>query len=92
MKDTDRSPRAKAKDTFFVNLLYIEVIFATGPEPLAPSDLSSTVTDGNVELTWVDNSSDEDGFYIERSLDGESWSRIGEVVADVVEFIDSNGV
>jgi hypothetical protein len=41
-------------------------------------------------LTWNDNSDNEDGFKVERMLDGESWTQYGEVIADVATFSDED--
>jgi hypothetical protein len=41
--------------------------------------------------TWVDNSWDEDGFYVERSPDGTSdWIEVETTAADVEGFIDGS--
>jgi hypothetical protein len=41
-----------------------------------------------VRLSWVDNSANEDGFVIERSLDNIAFTEIGRVGKDVVTFSD----
>ena len=47
------------------------------PPPTAPSGLSATaVSHEQVDLTWTDNSPDEDGFRVERSVGGGDWSRV----------------
>lgn len=50
----------------------------------ANSALASQLT-----LTWNDNSDNEDGFRIERSLDGETYDSIGSVVANVSTYLDT---
>ena len=59
--------------------------------PNAPSNLSATVTsDSTIDLTWTDNSSDEDNFKIERSPDGSSgWTQIGTNSANDTTYTDS---
>ncbi len=56
------------------------VASATTPQPplAAPSNLAaSAISSSQIRLTWTQNSSNESGFYIERSLDGSSgWSQI----------------
>ena len=46
----------------------------------------SEITATAMKLTWTDNSSNEDGFKIEKSTDGVSYSQIGTVVANVLEY------
>jgi len=57
----------------------------------APSNLaaSSTVS-RRIDLTWLDNSSGESGFKIERSNNGTSYSQIATVGANVTSFADTN--
>lgn len=63
---------------------------AAGP-PSDPSGLVATATgQSSINLTWVDNSSDEDGFAIERSLTGVgSWVEIDTVAAGVETYDDT---
>ena len=43
--------------------------------PAAPSNLTATGTSSStIDLTWLDNAGDEDGFEIERSLDGTNFT------------------
>lgn len=49
-----------------------------------------TVSFGGVKLSWDDNSIDETGFKIERSLDGETFEQIGIVETDITTFIDND--
>jgi len=44
----------------------------------------------SVTLTWSDNSSNETGFKIERSNDGENFVVIGTTSANINTFIDTN--
>lgn len=56
----------------------------------APAELTATIQYASrVELSWTDRSDDEDGFYIERSTNGE-FKKIGLVVANQTSFIDEN--
>ncbi|MBY0369418.1 fibronectin type III domain-containing protein, partial [bacterium] len=51
--------------------------------PLAPSGLGATaISTSRIDLSWTDNSSNESGFYIERSTDGSSYSQITSVAAN----------
>ena len=58
----------------------------------APSNLNaSALSQTQIKLTWNDNSSDETGFKIERSLDGSTgWSQIGVTLANVAVYTDTN--
>jgi hypothetical protein len=57
--------------------------------PLAPDSLVVSVLDSvSTILTWVDNSIDETGFVIERSVDGETFAWLATVDADVTAFTD----
>ena len=57
--------------------------------PLAPSNLTGVlVSSSQVDLTWIDHSTNETGFKIERRLDGGSFAVVGTVNADVLNFID----
>ncbi len=58
--------------------------------PVAPTNLSgSTDTSFKTTLTWVDNSTNEDGFKIERKIQNESYSLIGTTLKDVTKFVDT---
>lgn len=48
--------------------------------------------EGTVDLSWQDNSNNEDGFYIERSTDSVNFTQIADVVADITTYADTNGI
>jgi hypothetical protein len=55
----------------------------------APSGLTSTaLSSSQINLSWVDNASNETGFKIERSLNGSTWTQIATVTADVTTYSD----
>lgn len=56
--------------------------------PVAPSDVAfNTVTTTSMNVTWADNSDDEDGFKIYRStLETSGFTLVGTVGADVTTF------
>lgn len=58
--------------------------------PSAPSGLVATgVSKSRVDLTWVDNASNEQGVKIERSSNGGStWTQVAQVGANVTTFSD----
>ncbi len=58
-----------------------------GSAPAAPSSLTNTAVSGSqINLAWTDNSSNEDGFKIERSSDGTSFAQVGTVGVNVRTF------
>ena len=63
-------------------------LIASGKKaPLAPSSLTATaVSSSRIDLAWTDNSTDEDGFKIERSLDGVNFTEITSVGAGVTTY------
>ena len=57
--------------------------------PAAPSGLTATALAGKqIRLNWT-NLLGEGGYYIERSLNGSTWSQIGSVGADVTTYTDT---
>ena len=62
--------------------------------PTAPSGLTANaVSASQVDLAWMDNASNEDGFTIERSDDlGATWNPVGSTLADVTTFSDTSCV
>jgi HYDIN/CFA65/VesB family protein/ASPM-SPD-2-Hydin domain-containing protein len=58
--------------------------------PAAPSDLTATaVSATQINLSWRDNSGDELGFRIERSLDGFIFAEIATVGSNITAFNDT---
>ena len=58
-----------------------------GMAPATPSNLRvTTVAATSITIAWNDNSTNELGFYIERSTNGTTWNRIGSVSANVTTF------
>lgn len=57
--------------------------------PAAPVEQVTANEDyGTVEITWVDNSTDETGFRVERSSDASDYEVIGETGANATSFVD----
>ncbi|HEX2268959.1 MAG TPA: galactose oxidase-like domain-containing protein, partial [Pyrinomonadaceae bacterium] len=55
--------------------------------PAAPINLISTaVSKTTINLSWTDSSNNEDGFKIERSLDGRTFTQIATVAANVTTY------
>jgi titin len=65
---------------------------ATGQvPPPAPTNLTATaVSSGQVNLAWTDNASNEDGFRIERSTDGVTFTEVTTVAANAVSYADTS--
>ena len=60
--------------------------------PAAPSGLIATaVSDTQIELVWSDNADNENGFEVERSLDGGSWQLVGTVGTNATSY-SANGL
>jgi Matrixin len=62
---------------------------ATAP-PAAPSSAAArlAVTNPYVDVNWVDASTNESGFRVERSSDGVTFTQVGQTGASVVAFQD----
>ena len=67
---------------------------ATTPGPPSPPNAPSAtnavpINSSTADLTWADNSANEDGFRVERSLDGgSSWATVSTTVANVTSLRD----
>ena len=58
--------------------------------PAPPTDLSATaVSATQINLSWTDNSSDEQGFRVERSLDGSDFTEVATTNPNVTTFNDT---
>ena len=57
--------------------------------PKAPSDLKATSTPGKIVLTWTDNSTNEEGFVIERKAGTGEFYPIDAVKANVTTYTDT---
>src|SRR5215813_7884748 len=58
--------------------------------PVAPSDLMATaISSSQIDLSWHDNSGDEQGFRIERSLDAFVFTEIATVAPNVSSLSDT---
>ncbi len=57
--------------------------------PLAPTKLTGNTTPLGIQLSWTDNSTNENGFRVERKSTGESYKEVGVILKDVTVFNDS---
>lgn len=59
--------------------------------PLAPTELDGSLINNQVALTWVDNSTNETGFKIDRKVGAGNWvTDYASVNADVVNYNDTS--
>jgi hypothetical protein len=64
---------------------------SSAPTLAAPTNLRATANRrARIELAWNDNSSNETGFEIERSSDGQSFSPIAAVSANTTSYLNRN--
>ncbi len=58
--------------------------------PAAPTALGAVATGAStISLTWTDDSNNEDGFSIERSTDGSTFTPVGTVGVNITSYVDS---
>ena len=58
--------------------------------PAAPSGLAATaISSTRIDLSWIDNATDESGFEVDRSPDGSDWSPLVTLGPDVTAHADS---
>jgi hypothetical protein len=67
----------------------VNASITTSAAPAAPSALAATATAAAINLTWQDNSSNEDGFRIERRAAGGAWSQIATTAANATTYADT---
>jgi hypothetical protein len=72
----------------YTNVVYTATL---GCPPTAPTDLAATpLSQSRIALSWTDNSDDESGFHVERSLSGVTgWAQIADLIADSRAYTDS---
>jgi hypothetical protein len=58
--------------------------------PNAPTDLVSEVNGFDVSLTWVDQSSNEENFILERGIDGADFQEYAVLPMNTVSFLDGS--
>lgn len=89
--DSDRNPGSLSLDTIYVDHLFIRTETVPGDPPAAPSTLSATAVSAyQINLAWIDNATDEYGFFIERSLNGLDWTNIDVLGENMTSYSDVN--
>jgi hypothetical protein len=69
----------------------VTVTVSAPATPAAPTQLTATTpSPTRVSLTWKDNSSNETGFRIERSLNGSLFQEVASVGSQVTTFTNTN--
>jgi len=90
--DSSYSYRIKSFNTYGESA-YSNITTGTtqsNPPPDAPGSLVSTaVTHDSVSLAWVDNSSDEDGFLLQRSDSGSGFATIANLTSNTTTYQDT---
>jgi hypothetical protein len=91
LRDSDHSIGAQALDTVYIDQLYIRSEIGAGGAPAAPSDLNAWPdSPSQVQLSWMDESDDEYGFFVERSTDGSDWVQIDALEQDARTYADAS--
>jgi len=77
---------------FFETHESLKIEVATTADLIAPTDLQiEKLTDKSYRLSWIDNSTGEQGFKIDRKIDQGNWVAVfGKVVENQTSFIDTN--
>ena len=91
VRDTDNTQGFRNHQTIYVDHMYIRSENAVGgTAPDAPS-ISSAVANSSSQITisWQDNSDNESGFTIKRSLDGSSWMEINSAALNATSYTDA---
>jgi uncharacterized protein (TIGR02145 family) len=58
--------------------------------PIAPTNLNGNVlSNTKISLSWTDNSTNEDGFKVERKTTSTSYAQIATISKDITSFTDS---
>ena len=69
------------------NLMVNSVDYDTVNPPAVPSDLTaSAVHTARIDLNWTDNSTNETGFRIERSLDNQTFTEIDSLILNKTSY------
>lgn len=76
-----------AGNSAYSNTASATTLTATSGSPNAPSNLTATVASSSqIDLRWTDNSTSEEGFGVERSTDGTTFTSIATVAANTTTY------
>jgi len=67
-----------------------EISLPTIPSPVTGLEALANVEGTNVTLNWLDNSDNEDGFLIQRSINSGSFSQLVQLSSNVNNYIDTS--
>jgi len=77
-------------DLGVVYRLHYPIESAPGLPPSAPSQLAATTASSSqINLTWADNSNNEDNFVVERSLNGIDFTVAATLAANLTSYSDT---
>jgi PKD repeat protein len=86
---TVTSPVPLSEGALSTTAMGVEICQQSCSSTPAPSSLSATAqSTSTIQLAWNDNSDSEDGFDIQRSPDGSSWSAVTTVAPDSTNYTD----
>lgn len=79
----------------WVSLLEFSVFGISGSTSTVLSDPSSLVATGvsisQIDLSWIDNSTDEDNYIVEQSLNGvDTWTQIASLAANTTNYSNTS--
>lgn len=84
-----------ATDGIKISKISADIAYTPPPLPIAtnpPTNLRATypyISDTSALLQWNDNSNDEFGFIIERSVDGINYTSLATVTANTIRYADT---
>ncbi|HUT65436.1 MAG TPA: fibronectin type III domain-containing protein [Spirochaetota bacterium] len=74
----------------YSNIAFAKTDVAASVAPEAPTNLQAqAISDTRIELSWDDNSSDEDGFRVYRSTDDSTYDLIDTTNPNITEYTDT---
>lgn len=97
--DTDQGSGNREKNTIYTDHLYIQVGNPSSDPPIGdPSGLTANaVSSSRIDLAWTDETENEAGFTVDRSLSGGtdtdvSWTQIADLSAGSTAYSDGTGL